>query len=620
MARQFGAVFAPSATQDALDNVGNAILATAMLFILAGRGNEVRKALAAAGFGNFGDAESVILEFLTLAYGIEGVRLAYAQLDTVLHLANIAAGARFRGRNGNEGRRYTFLNVYSWVRTFPKGPEHVYVEGIYKYNAKGKKQTELTRYAGFTRAPLVQSLAKKQEGGQSDDDQPGSKSSKSVGKSLYSHSAGHQKVLKLLAGDPKVTAALWRQVRGVDEDRRRDVHGDRFGAMGPIRLYNLMANVLLGQRDAIGKKTAQQIAADLIEAFACFFSAQRPPAGNAFRDFLPTASGASFGGLVTIIKQREGVQEADGDTLGAVAFALAKNTDSTLKTMDDLYAASPEQVAAAVAHLVRTNFNHADQPALHLAARTGRAWLVQLALDAGADVTAENAKGETAQAFVGKAAGEQVVAALSAAQKRQRGSQPGAMPEAWSAFSTKTKLGADWLTDADVRRLLIAANLADTELTAAVDIFAYRDALATFIRDNYLGQMAAGQIRRFTVVPVNFNNRHWATLVIEQNPARRSQPTVYFFDSLGSSAAKRELVLAMLRATGVYVNANALIDLSAALQGDGYTCGSWLVFAATTIVRGIAAGQNTATISGALAGFAATAQATHAANLLGRTA
>lgn len=122
------------------------------------------------------------------------------------------------------------------------------------------------------------------------------------------------------------------------------------------------------------------------------------------------------------------------------------------------------------------------------------------------------------------------------------------------------------------------------------------------------------------MVPINFSSRHWATLVIVQNPARRSQPGLYFFDSLGASEAKRQLVLTMLRATGVYINATALTDLSASLQTDGYTCGSWLVFAATRIVTALAAGQGIAAISAALAGFAATAKATHTTNLASRTA
>jgi hypothetical protein len=619
LARQFGQVFAASAQQDALENVGTRALGTAILFILAGRGNEVRKALIGAGFKNFPAAESVILEFITLAYGIEGARLSFAQLDTVLQLANIASGARFRAASGTGGRRHTFLNVYSWVRTFPEGPEHVYVEGIYTYNAKGEKQRELTQYQGFTRAKLLQSLQKKMAS-ESSGGELTSKSGKSVGKSLYSHSAAHVKVIKLLKGDKPVTAALWQQVRHVSDAQRRQVHADRFGVMGPIRLYNLIAGVLHSQREAIGNKSAQQVAADLIEAFGCFFAGQRPAAGNAFRDFLPMSSGASFDGLVTIIRQQEGVQQAGGDALGVVCFVLADNTAERLKALDDLWAKAPSQVAAAVAELVRKRFSHRGQPALHLAARTGRPWLVRLALDAGADVTAENDQGETAQAFAGKAADGEIAKALSAAQQRQRGSQPAAIPQAWSAFFDKTKPAADWLTDADVRRLLLATNLANTEVMPAVDIFTAPDALATFIRDNYLGQLAAGQVRQYTVVPINFSSRHWATLVIVQNPARRSQPGLYFFDSLGASEAKRQLVLTMLRATGVYINATALTDLSASLQTDGYTCGSWLVFAATRIVTALAAGQGIAAISAALAGFAATAKATHTTNLASRTA
>jgi hypothetical protein len=611
------AAFAPGAADAVLRSAGHRILATAVLLILAGRGAEVRTALAAAGFKDFADAESVILEFLALAYGVEGIRLAYAQLDTVLHLANIAAGTKFRGK---AARTYTFLNVYSSVREFPKGPEHVYVEGIYERDARGRKKKELTNYEGFSRAPLVKSLNKKFENGGKDAGASGDKSAKSVGKSIYSHSAGHLKVLRLLSDDPVIKKALWDQVRTPEDDEsRRDLHGERFGTMGPIRLYNLLANVLRAHRGKRGDKTAEQVAAELVEAFACLFAGQRPPAGSMFRDFLPTASGATFDALLTTIMEEEGLRPADDEAVAAVTTGLVKNN---VQGLIDMNKAVPARFRAAFIRLVHTGYKDGGQPVLHLAVRTGQAWLVRLALNAGADAAAENAKGETAQAYAGSseiAASKEITGLLATAHKRDRASQAGNLPPAWREFQAKQKLDAQWLTDADVQRLLQAANLPGTELMAAVDIFSHPDALATFIRDNYLSQMAHGAVQPFTIVPINFNNRHWAALVIQQNPARRSQPTVYFFDSLGSDQAKLTLVLTMLQATGVYTSVSQLIDLSARLQTDGYTCGSWLVFAASTIVTLVMNGQPAA-IADTLAGFNANVKNVHQNNINGRSA
>src|SRR6185503_2175585 len=89
LAEQIGAALAPGQDRAMCQAVGTRALATALLFVLAGRGDEVHQVLRDCGFAADAEFESTVLEFLALCMAVEGVRLPFAHLDLILHLAAI---------------------------------------------------------------------------------------------------------------------------------------------------------------------------------------------------------------------------------------------------------------------------------------------------------------------------------------------------------------------------------------------------------------------------------------------------------------------------------------------------------------------------------------------------
>jgi hypothetical protein len=162
---------------------------------------------------------------------------------------------------------------------------------------------------------------------------------------------------------------------------------------------------------------------------------------------------------------------------------------------------------------------------------------------------------------------------------------------------TTEQTGDQWLADEDIDRELgkYQANNNKVMLipAASTDIIQGRVTLSKIIQESFLAASVSRNITEYTICPINFNNNHWACLVIKQNPDQRSAPDVYFFDSLGSTDAKLELVHTALKGSGVYTNA-VLHDLSNSEpnQKDGYTCGTWLIESAQTIVSALQNGKD----------------------------
>ncbi|HEX6898680.1 MAG TPA: ankyrin repeat domain-containing protein [Thermoanaerobaculia bacterium] len=565
------------ANDDDRANVGNRALATAMLYVLAGRGNEVKGALSGLGLDKdkLAAFEKVILEFFALTAGVESIRLPFAQLDTVLHLSNIAQGNTF----GTGEQRYDFRNVFSSVRGTKEGPKHVFSRGSYIWRPNrdsGELEIfkEITRYQGH-------SLAEPEESGNRPTEMGRRKSAKSVGKSGFSHSAGHGRLEKLFAGNSQVIEALWQQVRPVDEDEesRRSLHADRLFVMGPVRAFNLVANLLARHEKALAKAKPAEIADLFIAVYRSFLTGERPDSENPFANELPTVGGPDFSTSLLNILQEEEVETVDEDLAGALEGALTRKDEDAL---DGLFG-DAKKVAGVLAFWVRGRHKLSGESPLHAAVLSGSERLVRGLIQAGADLSEEDEKGQTPLTLALNMNAEKIVEILVEAQDQQA-KKNAKLPAEWARFS-RLKVGGNWLRDDEVRAGVQAANLANTYVAPAVDISEHPEALAEFIRDNYLEQIGAGGVEEYTVVPVNFNNAHWATLIIRQNPLRRSQPFVYFFDSLGADEEKLLLLREMLRMTGVYTRTDNLVDLSDDLQEDGYTCGTWLIQSATTIVQ-----------------------------------
>ena len=94
----------------------------------------------------------------------------------------------------------------------------------------------------------------------------------------------------------------------------------------------------------------------------------------------------------------------------------------------------------------------------------------------------------------------------------------------------------------------------------------------------------------YTVIPINFSNSHWITVVIHHNHHDSSQPKVYLFDPLGLHDDKMEVLTSILKNTRVYTNPNMINLLSAEekpLQEDDYTCGTWMLESVNRIIAGL---------------------------------
>lgn len=599
LALKIGKVLAAQADKATGAQVGNRSLATAMLFVFAGRGEEVQAELKALGLTpkDLEEFEATVLEFFALASGIETIRLPFAQFDTLFHLSNIAQGQTF----GKQEKPYNFLNVFSSVRDIEHQPKHVFVPGVY-----GEKRQELTKYGGFTVADLSDSLLKPSES-------EVEKSKKSVGKSLYTHSAGHTKVEKLLAGDKSTITGLFKQIKPVgSKENRRTLHEQRLFHMGPIRVYNLIANLLRRHQKELAELPPEAVIKAIFEVYSSFLEGTKPDSSNPFRNDLPTVAGPDFSASLTNILQEEEIVPINEELVGLIKEAFTAPNGK--ETIQKLAQEKPKELQQVLAYLVHEDYSQKGESLLHLAIRLNDVELVKMVLKAGVDLHQEDKDGITPLALALSLDYKEIFDVLTQVQEKQVKAK-GQLPKDWAKFKG-AKINDNWLTDQEVRQGLQTADLpAQTHIAPAVDLLAHPDALAEFIRDDFLDQTQHGAVLTYTIVPINFSNAHWATLIIQQNPERRSQPFVYFFDSLGSSRRKRALLQEMLRMTGVYTRVDNITDLSATLQDDGFTCGTWVINAATTIVRLLDQGSEIEEIQEALRNLKESIQELHQQNL-----
>lgn len=100
--------------------------------------------------------------------------------------------------------------------------------------------------------------------------------------------------------------------------------------------------------------------------------------------------------------------------------------------------------------------------------------------------------------------------------------------------------GDEWLDNDDVMPLLLKYLKGDDPVSytivPAVDIKTSSRFLTSEILQSIQNQLESDRkaLSPFMIIPINFGNMHWATLVIEQNFQDTANPTLYFFDSLNS--------------------------------------------------------------------------------------
>ena len=160
--------------------------------------------------------------------------------------------------------------------------------------------------------------------------------------------------------------------------------------------------------------------------------------------------------------------------------------------------------------------------------------------------------------------------------------------ESWALKSTE--IGDDWLSNEFMTELILGYlegiepqlyNIMDP-----VDVTNNWWDLTSQILQSIQDQSDRNELSTFTIVPINFGNLHWATMIIEQNYDDPLIPTVFFFDSLDSSQQKLNTIETIVKDTQFFKNPH-IIDLSShdLTQDDGKTCGTWMLEAIKAIVQ-----------------------------------
>lgn len=171
--------------------------------------------------------------------------------------------------------------------------------------------------------------------------------------------------------------------------------------------------------------------------------------------------------------------------------------------------------------------------------------------------------------------------------------QLSAVPNPFHQWNLKTtRVEDDWISNEFLPELLLGY-LTDVEsqlysIMPPVDVYSNWWELTSQILQSMNEQLLSDRhgLSTFTISPINFGNLHWAAMVIEQNFEDPSRPTVYFFDSLGSSPVKLGIIETIVKDTQFFKNPR-IIDLSSPnlTQKDGKTCGTWMLEAIKAIIQ-----------------------------------
>lgn len=542
-------------------SLGHRALALAILYIFAGHGDEVRERLVEMGMreGTLHKIEKVVLEFMALAIGVEGIRMPFLVFDTFLHLAFVASGETYgrgdkledeegEGSQDRDDFVYDFENMLAPLRTIRGEVRHVFAQ------KEGKGRPD---YEGLTVTEKAQAQVK----------DSAKKSVQTSGKSSYSHGVGHKPTESYLGGGKN--AELLKQVRKVEPEKRRALHKDRLAIMGPIRLHNLFAN-LLKKHPAKLDKSDEEMAALFKQSFLDFATGGVTDEENPFHNVFPSVSTVSFSHAL------EGVMTS---TVAKTYEKLEKETAVPIfkKIPPPKDREEPKVKGEIEMHEVGEKVK---PPTKEKESDTIRD-LVGEALKVGKKVDEESLPKDQPKQW------QELSKEKEKWETPKEGTAPiKVMPSKSLAIKRKFDLGNVWMNDRELGYLLREEEAEDVHVTAAVNVLRHPAGLATLIRDDFMHLVRNGRgIPRFTIVPINLGNRHWTMLVIEQNPDRRSAPRCYYFNSMGADQGEVNLIESIVQASNIYTNTevhNLTVD---ALQVDGVTCGSWALMAAQTIVN-----------------------------------
>ncbi|NOJ52409.1 MULTISPECIES: hypothetical protein [Myxococcus] len=521
-----------------IERIGHQLLAAIMLRAYRGQGAEVFDFLV----GNLGlgskdmeRLEEFISEFFALSFGVESERLFLTHLETLLHLENIANGFKFSlnpkircSRGGTPGvvgqHLFNFLNVFSGIREIGGENQHVYIPARLEKTPHGKEK-DVAKYQGFVlEKEIQQALRFKDMHGRG-------KSKRSRGKSMVAGGAGFFHLKPFLGGQNK-KGNPYR-----DFTTRTVIEG----------VWNQL-------RPVAPEEDRGQLHADRLEFMACI------RIYNTLANFLRRSTQSitrgywdqrfRFYGGNTRMDAEWLVGWISSLLLGRRSYDYVSTIWSQSLPMLGSTLAFPD----VVQQLVERAFPQ---------------------LMGGKRLTLDPSHTYQRHGFC---SGMRV---LEAEQLMRT-----LLSAGW--VLQERKYGDEWLGNEHMEELFLH-HLAEASPSFAqvppVDVNAVWWEMTAAIVDSLAEQSASPQgVSPFLVCPINLGNRHWACFVIELNLADLSSPTVYFFDSLGSNAQKLAVVRRIIEDTQL-LSSPTLVDLSAAVQTDGHTCGTWMLEAARLILQ-----------------------------------
>jgi len=496
-------------TNSSVNKIGNQVLATMMLYILDGRGNEVKKILNKTApslfkedFKNesetlfaekqFQELEAGITEFFTLTFGIETKRNLFCATDTLIHLNNIAMG------------EYNF-------------------------------------YAAFSRN----------------------------GKSLMTGSKGFNNLGDFLNLDQKPLIDLYTKLKNNNNKI------DEYTACA--RAYKALENLLNKQDIKPTKLIAHHLSTMMSPQDMSSSNLETPSKA------LPVIS--NLRQVPFEVMLRHALKQDVSDFLNSIKESKIDDLNKYLKIFTDV-----------------NNFYQNTLP-LQLAIDNNNIDIVNILLDHGADPSKLNKTGENLiqYALTKSETSPEIIHWLIQAQIEQQ-------KTLLSKSTTNTLPLQDWgikdieinnnrLTNDDINYLMPDYPLEyNCSLIKPVDVRHNWWDITGQILNSIDQQLNSGyQLSQFTICPINFGNSHWASMVIEMT-SNITAPNIYFFDSLGSTNKKMQIIDKIIKDTQIFRNAN-LVDLSTnkLIQQSGHSCGTWMLESIKAVLQ-VRGGDNPKTI------------------------
>jgi hypothetical protein len=532
------AVLGQKVSPKGVERMGHQLLAAIMLRVYRGQGAEVfdylvgRLKLTSEAMEVL---EEFLSEFLALSFGVESERLFLTHFETLLHLENIANGFRYGlssrircSRGGTPSvvgqHLFNFLNIFSGIREIGGQNRHVYVPAEMERTSRGKER-DVTAYKGFALEKDIQNALRFK------DSKGRTKSKRSRGKSMVAGGAGFFHLKPFLGGknkkgEPYRDFTTQKVIEGVWNQLRPVAPGEDRNAMHAERLEYMACIRIYNTVANFARRHADKTTRNWERRFI-------------YQSHAPAEDASAL-----------------MDWLRHLLFSPSSPPVETPWAGSLPMLESSLDFAALVDQLLEQAFpQHLGKKALPLDKNHVYRWL---GFCRASDLQ-----------FLTDRSGEKQL-----------------LPGAWKLEPRKSAEG--WLGNAHMGELILhhlEGMAPAAALVSPVDVDSnWWDMTSSIIESLEAQSISPQGVSPFLVCPINLGNQHWACFVIELNRQDLSAPTVYFFDSLGSTPQKLDAVRRIVQDT-LFLSHPLVVDLSAGIQADGYTCGTWMLEALRLILQ-----------------------------------